>query len=68
VQSVFVAMLMAEGSPGAALVLRRADGQFAIERIDVRVALAARAAARWMRKGPATTDCTGSELIELEMT
>lgn len=68
VQSVFVAMLMPEGGPGAALVVRRADGQFAIERIDVRVALAARAAARWSRKGVAATDSTGSDLIELEMT
>ena len=67
-RSVFVAMLMPEGSPGAALVVRRADGQFAIERIDVRVALAARAAAGWLRKGAAATDSTGSGLIELEMT
>jgi hypothetical protein len=66
VQSVF-AMLMPEGSPGAALLVRRADGQFAIERIDARVASAARAAARWSRKGAATADFAGSRQFELEM-
>jgi len=68
VQTAFVAMLMPEGGLGAALVVRRADGQFAIERIDVRVALAARAAARWSRKGATATDSAGWDLIELEMT
>jgi hypothetical protein len=66
-QSVLVALLMPEGSPGAALLVRRADGQFAIERIDARVASAARAAARWSRKGPAAVDFSGSRLLELEM-
>lgn len=46
-QSVLVKMLMPEGSPGAALLVRRSNGEFAIERIDARVACAARAAARW---------------------
>ena len=67
VQSVLVAMLMPEGSPGAALLVRRADGQFAIERIDARVASAARAAARWSRKGAAAATFPGSRLFELEM-
>ena len=67
VQSVLVAMLIPEGSPGAALLVRRADGQFAIERIDARVASAARAAARWSRKGAAAADIAGSRLFELEM-
>jgi hypothetical protein len=66
VQSVL--MLLPEGSPGAALLVRRADGQFAIERIDARVAFAARAAARWSRKAAAAADTTGSNLVELEMT
>lgn len=66
VQSVMIAMLMPEGSPGAALLVRRADGQFAIERIDVRVASAARAAARWSRK-EAAADLAGPRLSELEM-
>ena len=63
-----VLMLMPEGSPGAALLVRRADGQFAIERIDARVAFAARAAARWLRKGAPAADSSGSTLVELERT
>jgi hypothetical protein len=39
------AMLIPDNSPGAALLLRRADGQFSFGRIDARVARAARAAA-----------------------
>jgi hypothetical protein len=66
VQSVMIAMLMPEGSSGAALLVRRADGQFAIERIDARVASAARAAARWPRKG-AAADSAAPRLSELEM-
>jgi hypothetical protein len=49
-QSEVIAMLIPEGSPGAALLVRRADGQFAFERIDARVAAAARVAARWRGK------------------
>ena len=66
-QSELVAMLMPEGSPGAALLVRRANGQFAIERIDARVASAARAAGRWSRKGAAAAELAGSGLFELEM-
>jgi hypothetical protein len=66
-QSVVVAMLMPEGSPGAALLVRRADGQFAIERIDARVALAACAAGRWSRKGAPAANLAEPRLVELEM-
>jgi hypothetical protein len=62
-QSEIIAMLMPEGSPGAALLVRRADGQFAFERIDARVAFAARAAARWSRKDAGGADQNGSSLI-----
>ena len=65
-QSVVIGMLMPEGSSGAALLVRRSDGQFAGERIDVRVACAARAAARWSSKGAADADAwvqsTGLEM------
>ena len=61
-----IGMLMPEGSSGAALLVRRSDGQFAVERIDVRVACAARAAARWSSKGAADADAwvqsTGLEM------
>jgi hypothetical protein len=62
-QSRIVAMLMPAGSPGAALLVRRSDGQFAFERIDARVAFAARAAARWPGANGAGADRDGSTLI-----
>jgi hypothetical protein len=43
-QSMIIALLAPEGSPEATLVVRRGDGQFALERIDSRVACAARLA------------------------
>jgi hypothetical protein len=62
-QSRIVAMLMPAGSPGAALLVRRADGQFAFERIDARVAFAARAAAKWSAADGSALDRNGSALI-----
>ena len=49
--SEIVALLVPEGSPGATLLIRRASGQFAFARIDVRVAAASRAATRWNALG-----------------
>ncbi len=46
-QSKVIALLAAEGSPEAALLVRRGDGQFALARIDSRVATAQRLAARY---------------------
>jgi hypothetical protein len=46
-QSKFVALLPAEGSREATLLVRRGDGQFSLARIDARVASAARLAARY---------------------
>ena len=57
-QSVVIGMLMPEGGEGAALLVRRSDGQFAFERIDARVACAARAAARWSRGDAGGSDFT----------
>ena len=62
-QSAVVAMLIPEGSPGAALLVRRADGQFALERIDARVACAARVAANWYAKGSSGEDASAAALI-----
>lgn len=50
-KSEIIAMLIPEGNPGATLLMRRGDGQFAFARIDARVAAAARLAARLNRKG-----------------
>jgi hypothetical protein len=66
-QSVVIEMLMPEGSSGAALLVRRSNGQFAFERIDARVAYAARAAARWSSKGAAGADAWVPQM-GLEMT
>jgi hypothetical protein len=46
-QSKVIAMLAAEGSREATLLVRRGNGQFSLARIDARVASAARLAARY---------------------
>jgi hypothetical protein len=46
-QSKIVALLAPEGSREAALLVRRADGQFALARIDARLGAAARLAAMY---------------------
>jgi hypothetical protein len=46
-ESKLIALLAAEGSREATLLVRRGDGQFALARIDARVASAARLAARY---------------------
>jgi hypothetical protein len=48
-QSKIIALLAAEGSREATLLVRRGDGQFSLARIDARVASAARLAARYAR-------------------
>ena len=49
-QSKVIALLGAEGGREATLLVRRGNGQFALSRIDGRVATAARLAARYPRK------------------
>jgi hypothetical protein len=60
-QSVIVAMLSPADSPEAALLVRRADGQFALERVDARLAAAARLAANWFRNNPGTVAVASDE-------
>jgi hypothetical protein len=57
-QSEIIAMLVPEASLSATMLIRRANGQFALERIDARVAVASRLAARWSRKDRSTKDAT----------
>jgi len=57
-QSEIIAMLVPEASLRATMLIRRADGQFAFERIDTRVAVASRVAARWSRKDRPAADTT----------
>lgn len=66
-QSVIIAMLMPEGSPGATLLVRRADGQFVFERIDARVASAARVAASFIAKDASGMDRSAPALAGAEM-
>jgi hypothetical protein len=68
-QSQIVALLVSEGSRKATLLVRRGNGQFALQGIDARVASATRIAATWFRQGspivdPATSAVVGYELEE----
>ena len=60
-QSAIVAMLSPPDSPEAALLVRRADGQFVLERVDVRLAAAAGVAANWFRKSSTAVAVAGLE-------
>jgi hypothetical protein len=69
-QSQIIALLVPQGSQKATLLVRRGDGQFALERIDARVASATRVAASWFRQGapivdPATRTVVGYEVTEV---
>jgi hypothetical protein len=69
-QSQIIALLVPEGSRKATLLVRRGDGQFALEGIDARVASATRVAASWFRQGspivdPATSAVVGYEVTEV---
>ena len=68
-QSQVIALLVPEGCRRATLLVRRGDGQFALEGIDARVASATRVAATWFRQGspivdPTTFTVAGYELSE----
>jgi hypothetical protein len=67
-QSQIIALLVPQGSRIATLLVRRGDGQFALEGIDARVASAARVAASWFRQGPAIVDPTTSAVVGYEVT
>jgi hypothetical protein len=69
-QSQVIALLVPAGSRNATLLVRRGDGQFALEGIDARVASATRVAATWFRQGspivdPATSTVVGYEVTEV---
>jgi hypothetical protein len=70
VQSQIIALLVPQGSHRATLLVRRGDGQFALEGIDARVASATRVAAAWFRQGspivdPATSAVVGYEVADV---
>jgi hypothetical protein len=67
-QSQIVALLVPEGSLKATLLVRRGNGQFALESIDARVASATRVAACGFRQGSPIVDPTTSAVVGYEMT
>jgi hypothetical protein len=67
-QSQVIAFLVPAGSRRATLLVRRGDGQFALEGIDARVACAARVAASWFRQGAPIVDPTTSAVVGYEVT
>lgn len=66
-QSQIIALLVPDGSRKATLLVRRGDGQFALEGIDARVASATRVAASWFRQGPAIVDPATSKVVGYEV-
>lgn len=65
-QSQIIALLVPEGCRRATLLVRRGDGQFALEGIDARVASATRIAAAWFRQGEPIVDPTTSTVVGYE--
>jgi hypothetical protein len=68
VQSQIIALLVPQGSRKATLLVRRADGQFALQGIDSRVAAATRVAASWFRQGSPIVDPVTSAVVGYEVT
>ena len=65
-QSQIIALLVPQGSQRATLLVRRGNGQFALEGIDARVASATRIAAAWFRHGSPIVDPTTSDVVGYE--
>ncbi len=68
VQSRIIALLVPRGGPRATLLVRRRDGQFTLEGIDVRVASATQVAATWFRRGAPILDPLTSTVVGYEVT
>ena len=67
-QSQIIALLVPQGSRRATLLVRRGDGQFALEGIDARVASATRVAASWFHQGSPIVDPATSAVVGYEGT
>jgi hypothetical protein len=67
-QSQIIALLVPQGSRKATLLVRRGNGQFALEGIDARVASATRVAATWFHQGTPIVDPMTSKVIGYEVT
>jgi hypothetical protein len=66
-QSQIIALLVPDGCRQATLLVRRGDGQFALEGIDARVASATRVAASWFRQGPPIVDPATAAVVGYEV-
>jgi hypothetical protein len=66
-QSQIIALLVPDGCRKATLLVRRGDGQFALEGIDARVASATRVAATWFRQGSPIVDPITSAVVGYEV-
>ena len=67
-QSQIIALLVPQGSQTATLLVRRGNGQFALEGIDARVASATRVAASWFRQGAPIVDPITRAVVGYEVT
>jgi hypothetical protein len=65
-QSQIIALLVPDGCRQATLLVRRGNGQFALEGIDARVASATRVAASWFRQGPPIVDPATAGVVGYE--
>jgi hypothetical protein len=65
-QSQIIALLVPQGCRRATLLVRRGDGQFALEGIDARVAAASRIAANWFQRDASNIDPATSEVVGYE--
>ena len=65
-QSRIIALLVPRSGPRATLLVRRRDGQFALQGIDARVASATQAAATWFRRGDTEPLVSYARLIQQE--
>ena len=67
-QSQIIGLLVPQGSPKATLLVRRGNGEFALEAIDARVASATGIAATWFRQGSPIVDPATSAVVGYEVT
>ncbi|GAC1501464.1 MAG: hypothetical protein NVS1B6_07860 [Steroidobacteraceae bacterium] len=67
-QSQVVAVLVPIGCRRATLLVRRGNGEFALQGIDARVAAATRLAASWFRQASPILDPSTKAVIGYEVT
>jgi hypothetical protein len=66
-QSQIIALLVPSGSRTATLLVRRGNGQFALQGIDARIASASRIAAHWFRQAAPILDPETAAVVGYEV-